>query len=767
LSYDVVINYNSTDYSYMLAEQRDSRGMPTGIIKKYKVSDYPLIPEVLVTGTASPSTLSPDREIQIIQNDWRKGFQDVYFDDSRKYQDAVDCDARYKGKVMLAPKQDTAIGFPSYTTSTITDGGLESWTGDTPNSWTETGAGVVGNTAEEHGGSACAAGGGAVGEKAGTIYQDLSWSTAYRGDVFTCQAYFKCSSTEYAATWGKLSITDGVNTVTSDTIRSTSWTPAIVSILICPTATKIRITASYNTDQAFVYIDDITKLAQDTGGCTAMKEYGGYLVIASDKSLYKLSSGALVWLTTFPAEITDLCVFEDRLFIAQGWSANYWYTDDLGAFMYCTLTNSTAKYMATVGGDQFWIASDADTVRDSDNPISGGTAFSTAYTVGSADYDITGLVDNPEGTVYVRKENMVYYLDSEGVDYELIPELATESTAYDYRIYMWKGCLYIPSGVNSLYEYDNGTVTTISPVKYTPGDSVYAQNVLAICGDETYLYVALNGSLSCVIAGRWENVAGDTDWYWHPLYIVSTDTFSAMQVSSSDINKKLYAGADVATNGIYPFWVSPSYSDPTGETNFAVQSSGNFDTPFYTSAFSNDNKYWSTVDLGYTAPTGTGIQVYKSTDGSNFTSIGNVNNNSSYNIDTFTVNATAKKIMFRFNLTATNTSLTPTIYGLGGMGYGIKGRVYGSHQRRIDAVLRIAAGVRQRSSTTKTTKTVSTELTNLRTLYQANAKMTITGPDSTAYTVIFAREGYEEQMVFDETGKLEEWEVSVGFLEVI
>ena len=893
MSYDVVINYNSTDYNFMLAQERDTSGFPRGN-KKYRVKDQPLMPETLVTGTSSPSTLSPDREVQIIQNDWRKGFQDLYYDDVRKYQNSVFCDARYKGKVMLSPKKGDALTLPSYTTSSITDGGLENWTGDAIDDWTEAGD-VDNDQTNEHGGSNCAKATGGVSGSTGSIYQSLSWSNDYRGDVFVCQAYIMVDNA-HDDNWGRLTLTDGVNTYQSDKVYATSWTPVVVGMLIDSSADQIKITLDYEIEYGdTVYIDDITKLAQDAGSCASIKSFGDAIVVASNKSLYEISSGSLVWLATFPAAITDLCVYDSRLFIAQGWSANYWYTSDLNAFSYCTLANSTAKYMANVGGDQFWISDTSDTVTDSDDPIVGGTAFSTpTYTVGSEDYDITGLVDNAEGTVYVRKQNMVYYLGDSGVDYELIPELSSASTDIDYPLYMWKGCLYIPSGDNSLFEYDNGTVTIISPVTYASGDGSYDGAVYSVCGDDSYFYAAVDDGVNMqILAGRWETVASDTDWYWHPIQTLSSNQVNQMLISAKDVDKKMYLVADsglewvsptsnsdpdsewtsessaydgsistaascsggddgylelniasiscsrvrvyaqavvpvkdpdinidvyysaawhnihsgtvaqstweeveigstqdvtaariksnegtaqidilefefqsITDVGIHPFWVSPSYSDPTTETNFSVEPSGTFDTPFFTSTFPKDTKYWRSVDLTYKAVTNTGIQIYKSTDGSSFTSIGNVNTNSSINTDTFDINSASTKMMLRFALTTSQENVTPIIYGLGGMGYGIKARVFGAQQRQIEAVLRIAAGVRQRSTNTKTSKTVSTELTNLRTLYQADDKMTITGPDSTTYNVIFARGGYEEQMVFDESGKLEEWEVTVRFLEI-
>jgi len=63
-------------------------------------------------------------------------------------------------------------------------------------------------------------------------------------------------------------------------------------------------------------------------------------------------------------------------------------------------------------------------------------------------------------------------------------------------------------------------------------------------------------------------------------------------------------------------------------------------------------------------------------------------------------------------------------------------------------------------------RTISTDLTACRALYTTSSKpITVTGPDSTAYTGFFYREGYEEQLIYDPVGRSEAWEVRMRIVE--
>jgi len=765
-TYDIVLTKSGTDYSYMLKQ--------AGETKDWLITDAPLLPQTLITESASPSSIQPEREIQISQVDWRKGIQDFTLEDEHKYYESENCDARFKGEVILAPKKLSALSMPTTGNKQINDYGFEAWDDDdTLTFWTRSGsASTLDKTTDEYSGSYAARLKGY--ESVASIYQDLPFTSADKGRTFTFTAY--CKRVGGTGTNLYLQIYDGVGTTPSSSITASDYTQYSVSRTLDANATCLRIQAyigNYGLNSFYLYVDEaeVTSTTASLGSCSDIIEFGDDLVFASGPSLIKLSAGSLAIVKEFKT-ITDLCVFENRLYIAQGWSDEYFYTSDLSTFTECTLSNSTAKYMSNVGGGQFWISDTNSTMRDSDNPINGGTALSTPYQVGSDDYDITGLVDH-DSIVFVRKEDDVYYLSVSDV-LSLLDLKAEASTTYTYGLHLWGDKLYIPSGVNSLYEYDisAGTATVISPVRYAPGDANYDEEVLAICHDETYLYVVVdNGSDLKILAGRWETVDGDTDWVWHPLYDKTSNDITCMLISSATGDKRLYAGTDTSSDGIYPFIVPVGYSAVYLESGFECEASGNFITPWYQSNFPTENKYWKSVDITSKCCTDkTSITPYYQVKGGDWTAMVALTT-SAYDggypdetTDSRSIGVSSERIRFKFAMAAADDDYTPILYGEGG-GLVVYSVLESDKKRQIVATIRLAPQLRLRDDTTEE-RTISTDLTNLRGLYQGGGEITCTGPDETAYTVVFARDGYQEQLAYDEGTRVENWWCSVRLLEV-
>jgi len=771
--YDFIITYNSTDYKYMLRQQ--------GNTKSFLVSDAPLTPQTLVTESASPTTLQPERQIQISQVDWRKGFQSLILDDEYKYYDSEDCDARLKGEITLSPKKLSALSWATVpSTPTITDSGLEVWTNDTDlTNWTKAGDAPYKDDSIYHGGSSSAR---YDQEENGTLTQEVISSgdiSNYKGLRITAKVYAR--TTDKAHCTLKIKLDDGDTSTESNGTLSAddTWEQIEVTHRISYSGTKLDIVLEADiTSLQDGWFDDVslTLLPANASGATVdIVEFGGKIVAAVDKNLYTIGTSSTTLIADFPKNITDLCVFQNRLYIAQGWSDPYYYTSDLVAFTESTLSNNTAKYMANIGGATFVISDTNNTLRSSDNPINGGTAFSSQYEVGSDDWDITGLVDH-EDTWFVRKEDNVYYLSGSDV-LELIPELSSEaSSTYTYGLYYWKGNLYIGSGVNSLYEYDisSGTVTTISPTRYAPGDSNYDGQVLAMCGDETYLYVAIdNGSGIKILSGRWENVDGDTDWYWHPLYTLSShNDITAMLISSLSGNKRLYTGTDTASDGVIPYIVPVGYSQPYTESGYKCQSSGTFITPWYVSNFPTESKYWKSVDFTSICCTDkTSITPYYQIKGGSWTAMDALTT-SAYDggypaetTDSRAIEQESEKIRFKFEMASSDNDYTPILYGKGGGGIVTYAVLQATKKRQVTATLQISPKIRLRDGTVEE-RTVSTDLSNLRTIYQAGGEITITAPDDTTYTCVFARDGYSEQLGYDEVMRTECWWCRLQLLEV-
>lgn len=764
--YDLILTYDSTDYSYMLRQQNDT--------KDWLVSDAPLLPQTLITQSASPSNIQPEREIQISQVDWRKGFQDFMLDDEHRYYESENCDARSKGEVTLSPKKLSAISFGSEpATVTLTDGGLELWDdASTPTEWTESGIGVTRGSTVKHGGSYSAAQ--TISTNSGTISQEFSWDNKYRGCEFTLTAWARSGSC--GGTWARVYINDGDGASTMSGKINTAnetWEQGSVTRRLSQSATQLRFGISYATTAPYdIYMDDaaISYDAPSYGAIVDEVEFGDDIIVAMGNCLFNITTGSAVQILTLPKTITDLCVFGNRLYIAQGWADEYFYTSDLSTFTECTLSNSTAKYMSNVGDGQFWISDTNSTMRDSDNPINGETAFSTAYQVGSDDWDITGLVDHTD-IVFCRKEDDLYYLSVADV-LSLLGLKSEASTTYTYGLHLWGNSLYIGSGVNSLYEYDitAGVATGISPVRYASGDSNYDEKVTAMCHDETYLYLAIdNGSDIKILAGRWENVDGDTDWWWHPLYDKTSNDITSMLISSATGSKRLYAGTDTYTDGIYPFFVSVGYSAPYLESGYECEASGDFITPWYSSNFPTEDKFWKSVDITSKCITGkTSIVPYYQIKGGSWVAMTTCTTSTdeypAETTDSRTIELSSERIRFKFAMAAANTDFTPILYGIGG-GIAAFAVLQPTKKRQIAATIQLAPQIRLRDDATED-RVVATDLSNLRTLYQANAKMTLTGPDETEYDVVFARDGYQEQLGYDDTNRLEYWYCRVLLLEI-
>jgi len=758
--------------------------------KMFSVTDSPLLPPTLITGTASTDNIQPERGIITTMKDWRKGFQQYLLEDAYKYYDSENCDARLKEKVTLPPKRLTTISFGNpVPTQDIPDAGFEEWDdANTPTIWTVmAGDGVLrGSAPGGHEGDYYARNPTDQGNDiTGGMYVDMdTFYEGYKGTEFTFKVWVYTSTSNWSGSyWAKITIDDGVGTTvtTKDSGSGEDYTQISVTRTLDADATRLRLQVEYGVDVVDlgynVRWDDcsLTYQAKDFGAIPqkGIVEFGDDIVVASGQSLFNIASGSAVWLENFPQTITDLCVFEDNLYIAQGWGNDYYYTSDLITFTAFTDAAIHPKYFANIGGATMICADTNSTVKSSANPIMSGTAWSTLYQVGSDDFDITGL-PNSSSTWFARKEDDLYYLS--GSDVWSLLDLKTEaSTTYTYPVYTWGGNLYIPSGVNSLYEYNIGTgvATVISPTRYAIGDADYDEDIIAMAGDETYLYCAIdNGSDIKILAGRWENVAGDTDWYWHPLYTLADhNDITSMAVSALSGSKRLYVGTDTYTDGVQPYFLPVSYTEPYTETGYECEASGTFYTPWLDGGFPTEEKYWDDVDITTICCTDkTSAQLSYRVKGGEWVALTTCTT-SAYDggypdetTDNRTIGVSSERIQFKLAMAAAVDEYTPILLGQGG-GISVRGRLQSDRTRQINAQLLIADRINERTRTTLA-RTVSTDLTNLRAYYAANDKETIVAPDDTEYNVTFDRESYREDAAYDETGHKNVWWVSVKLLEV-
>jgi len=401
----------------------------------------------------------------------------------------------------------------------------------------------------------------------GSIYRDLPFTSGTKGITVTLKARCKKSGT---LTHARLYIDDGISDVTySSEVTATSYTETTVEKTLSATATRLRIGAATEAEvENYLFIDyarnEYASLTLDE--CAAMKEFNSKVYFAYGKYLFQEDSAGIQVTTEFPETITALCVYQDYLLIGQGYDKHWWYSSDGWTFtendeVYDS-TPMGAKCMSNIGNSKFWFSDTENTMRDVKKPINGtGDDYtpSTQYTVGSDTYEITGLVDH-EDTVFVRKQDMVYYLSGSDV-INLIPKLyALVNTSVDYPLYYWGDSLYVPCGTSSLFEYNisDGMTTDISPLQFAIGDTKYDGKIRGLAGDESYLYITVEtDTQALILCGHWETI-DDTDWRWHPIYEV-TETLSEffpLLISNAVGGKKLYIG-DYCLGGT---------TSPTGHT---------------------------------------------------------------------------------------------------------------------------------------------------------------------------------------------------------
>jgi len=281
----------------------------------------------------------------------------------------------------------------------------------------------------------------------------------------------------------------------------------------------------------------------------------------------------------------------------------YWYMNSAETFTQSTASNALpdpfAHFFKTVdaGTPTLWKGLKPNSLYSNTNPVNGGANWSTATTVSTAYYDILSLFTN--GTsLYIKKEDRTFYLDSNGAVQVLIEETKhlAEDTTGDSAI-VWQGKAYVPCGAQSLVEYNAGTITWRSPAKFCTNLSAFNGRVQVVAADEEYLFAMLdNGSYVEVLAGRLETIDSTTKFVWHPICQITLGGCQAAGVSSV-YERRLWITSTTAANSIYSIQLPDGYGDPVNDSNCLFQTGGYFITPWLHGQFKGDNKVWIKLTL--------------------------------------------------------------------------------------------------------------------------------------------------------------------------
>ena len=655
---------------------RDKNGIPS-----YSEYNDPGVSNQLYTGMVNYSALKPQMELQLGQSDWRSGFGLEYWDSSqpKRYYTSNNVDARFKGMAICSPLITTIT--PPYALH-LSNPGFEWYTGSVPADWSfvqvsgsstleaATGADVdTGNYAAKIRGS---------NSFQSTLSQIVTtWNSVYRGLTVTIKWKAKISGSgtpSYSVT-----IDDGVDTTTSSTYSDASYTLRSITHTINAAATKLEVTVTVangtSSSSTIFCIDSFQTDIPFCYYCHKFVEFNDNLYLAAGNTLFKLNSTGdeFELVESFLTEagedphrtITDIESFiDDKLYIALGTGGYYYYMDDAESF---TQSDSYAYHLKRIGNVMYksLLPSEIYTATD---PTADAN-WSTATNIGSSADNITSIQEL-EGTPIIMKEDYPYYLDDSGDVFDLGSFMSVYKTSTSGRVSLvWNGKLYVACGTRYLYEYDNGTWTDISPVNYITNWDVLAATegkVVAMAADSQWLYafVYISPSSAALLAGRWENIDGETSWVWHMLNGSLSYNHLAGVVGSAFVSSvyKPRLWASTVTN--IKHLDLTVYGNVTTGT---FQTGGNIITPWMHADLQGDYKAYTKLTLTTQSCTSNVYWTakYQKLGDTEWTTIGNYNTSpvqSAYiPVDSSGVKPYSTMMRFQFLPVTNSTSTTPVL----------------------------------------------------------------------------------------------------------
>ncbi|KKL98835.1 hypothetical protein LCGC14_1820470, partial [marine sediment metagenome] len=351
------------------------------------------------------------------------------------------------------------------------------------------------------------------------------------------------------------------------------------------------------------------------------------------------------------------------LVVATGNDANYWYSTDGSAF---TQSNSKAIKLAIVGATYYksGVAGLDTSIYAASDPTANAN-WGSAVAIGSTTHEITDLLEH-EGNIYIMKENHPYYYDGTTV-FAILREMErTEVSTQGKNAISWRSGLYVPAGLQDLWERLDSTNTEVGPGGKCRGFADFSGRVMALASDGHYLYLfADNGSDIEILAGRWETIPGvevATDFRWHPLAEVTMADIEHAIVESTTGDPRLWFGSTV----IKYAYVPEKYGDVVNDSSYRFATGGTHQSCYYRTEFLEATKDFFSFTLlskGLTANITVTVK-YEIDDAGSWTTLGSAFATSPSQKQYFPADTTGKKIRFQYTFTTNDDTKTPEIEGI-------------------------------------------------------------------------------------------------------
>ena len=478
--------------------------------EKWREIRAPKLPPKQTRGALTVSEQDPLVDFTWAQDDWSGGALKPYYrEGDNRYASSVGVDARWEGVLSLgmerSPAQDWLIRGMGAEKSTDTSVWTVSGTSGTLTRQTST---VLEETyAYQY----------VVTTSDGAdsyLYQDLANYAKYQGREIIVGVWIKTATlgSGYAP---NLYIDDGnsQSAGTAITASDTDWTfTSVTHTVHASSSDKVRIkigdddNASGSTACTF-YFDAISIQVEGSGdeNCAGMATHNGLPYLAMGRVVAKWNENNDVWEAVYiddGADATDIVHFSNNIYVAFGYSSEYIYGSTT-SWTASTLSSASkyAKYFAVArnnaGNLALWKTETVNTVHSATNPANGGS-WSSAYTVGSADRDITSLSPAFD-TILIGKEDGLWaynrvYAGTATAENAFSPV----STEWDKGVNTenfkvgaeWHGFFYTTAASQSLIRWSPGQVQDITSLFVAPRVPGYGGEVKALVASPHELFVA-------------------------------------------------------------------------------------------------------------------------------------------------------------------------------------------------------------------------------------------------------------------------------------
>lgn len=330
-----------------------------------------------------------------------------------------------------------------------------------------------------------------------------------------------------------------------------------------------------------------------------MKYMNGDLYAVTDRAVWKMDETNDYWSLqkVHGAAITGFEVYDDRLYIGQGESTAYQYSDaqdattwtaaggsgDLGKanrFAKSLNVNGNWALAKSLNDDEIYLATDP----------TGSAVWGTAIEVGKDDHDILQLYQLA-GTLGVGKEDGFYqYLTLVGNRFiNIYPdaEAMVDSDNFSRGIF-YQGMFYTSLGEIGLVRFNGSGWQDISYLLQSPGFSDFGNRARAFGTDGSWLYVLVEDlNADSISKQSWLYALkefSDGSWATHQVtsLVLSDALDMTMFKSSGGTNRHLYINGDINDVAAAHRIPLPNRTDtPRHATNASMALQGTLITPFW------------------------------------------------------------------------------------------------------------------------------------------------------------------------------------------